>query len=40
MTTVVGLQGDGYCLLAADTRITTTDTNGVGFINDDARIAS
>ena len=28
MTTVIGIQGDGYCLLAADTRITTTDTNG------------
>ena len=31
MTTVVGIQGDGYCLLAADTRITSTDSAGVPY---------
>lgn len=31
MTTIVGIQGDGYCLLAGDTRITTTDSNGIGY---------
>lgn len=28
MTTVIGIQGDGYCLIGADSRITTTDSNG------------
>lgn len=31
MTTIVGIQGDGYCLLAADTRITSTDSAGVPY---------
>ena len=31
MTTIVGIQGDGYCLLAADTRITSTDTAGIPY---------
>jgi ATP-dependent protease HslVU (ClpYQ) peptidase subunit len=31
MTTIVGIQGDGYCLIAGDTRITSVDSNGVGY---------
>jgi ATP-dependent protease HslVU (ClpYQ) peptidase subunit len=31
MTTVIGIQGDGYCLLAADTRITATDSAGIAY---------
>jgi ATP-dependent protease HslVU (ClpYQ) peptidase subunit len=31
MTTIVGLQGDGYCLIAGDTRIASIDSDGVPY---------
>lgn len=31
MTTIVGLQGDGYCLIAGDTRIASIDNDGVAY---------
>jgi len=31
MTTIVGLQGDGYCLIAGDTRIASIDGDGVAY---------
>jgi len=31
MTTIVGLQGDGYCLIAGDTRIASIDSDGVAY---------
>ena len=31
MTTIIGIQGDGYCLIAGDTRITSVDSNGVPY---------
>ena len=31
MTTIIGIQGDGYCLIAGDTRIASVDSNGVAY---------
>jgi len=31
MTTIIGIQGDGYCLVAGDTQISSVDSNGTPY---------